>query len=154
MTQTTQIAALDASVQKTNEWLKDLGERLDVDRETAYKILRGYLQTVRDCLDVGEASDFAAQLPVMIRGIYYTGWNPADTPAGLDRERFVSMLRERAALAGDDPDPQTAASAMTGVLQQQITDGAVADVFTQLRRDVRAVVAPEGEATMSGQPPM
>lgn len=144
MTQSTKVASLDTSVQKTNEMLKSIGERLDVNREVAYKILRGYLQTIRDCLDVGEASDFAAQLPLVVRGIYYTGWDPSDTPMEMDRDRFVERLRERAALTETEPDPDTAASTVTAVLRQQITEGALTDVYAQLRDPVRKVVAPEG----------
>lgn len=144
MTQTTHVAALDASVQKTNEWLKELTDELGVDRDAAYKMLRGYLQTVRDCLDVGEASDLAAQLPVVLRGVYYTGWDPSDAPLSLDRNEFLEALRERAGLRDQDPNPDTAASAVTALLQRQITAGALTDVYAQLRDDVRKVVAPEG----------
>lgn len=144
MTQTTHVATLDTSVQKTNEWLKELADELGVDRDTAYKILRGYLQTVRDCLDVGEASDLAAQLPVVLRGVYYTGWDPSDAPLSLDRDEFLEAMRERAGLRDADPDPDTAASAVTALLQRQITAGALSDVYAQLRDDVRKVVAAEG----------
>ncbi len=144
MTQTTHVAALDASVQKTNEWLKELTDELGVDRDTAYKMLRGYLQTVRDCLDVGEASDLAAQLPVVLRGVYYTGWDPSDAPLSLDRDGFLEAMRERAGLREQDPNPDAAASAVTALLQRQITAGALTDVYAQLRDDVRKVVAPEG----------
>lgn len=143
MVQTTHVAALDTSVQKTNEWLKELTDELGVDRDTAYKVLRGYLQTVRDCLDVGEASDLAAQLPVVLRGVYYTGWDPSDAPLSLDRDEFLSALRERAGLREQDPDPDAAASAVTAVLQHKITAGELTDVYAQLRDDVRKVVAPE-----------
>lgn len=68
MTQSTNVAALDHSIEKTNRWLKELSAELQVDRDDAYDVLRGYLHAVRDCLSTDEASDLAAQLPMVVRG--------------------------------------------------------------------------------------
>ncbi|MFA9459568.1 DUF2267 domain-containing protein [Thiohalorhabdus methylotrophus] len=40
------------------------------DRQVAYHALRGVLYPVRDRLEVNEAFDLAAQLPMLVRGIY------------------------------------------------------------------------------------
>lgn len=48
----TQIRVLDDSIHTSNEWLKELAEMLHVERESAYKALRGYFHTVRDCIDI------------------------------------------------------------------------------------------------------
>jgi uncharacterized protein (DUF2267 family) len=43
-------------------------------------VLRTYLHALRDRLTVDEAAELAAQLPELIRGIYYEGWDPSKTP--------------------------------------------------------------------------
>jgi uncharacterized protein (DUF2267 family) len=58
----TGLEIFDRSVQKSNEWLKDLMERLGTgDRRYAHRVLRAYLQVLRDRLTVDEA----AQLPLL-----------------------------------------------------------------------------------------
>ncbi|MGZ5375816.1 MAG: DUF2267 domain-containing protein, partial [Solirubrobacterales bacterium] len=72
---------IDRSAEKANVWLNELvAEFGSDDRKLAYRVLRAYLHAVRDRLTVEEAAQLAAQLPVLIRGIYYENWVPSRTP--------------------------------------------------------------------------
>ena len=44
-------------------------------------MLHETLHAVRDFLTVNEAADLSAQLPLLIRGMFFDGWIPAKTPA-------------------------------------------------------------------------
>jgi uncharacterized protein (DUF2267 family) len=80
MTTTTHVEAIDRSVDKANVWLKDMTTELGGERHEAYAALRAVLHTLRDRLTVDEAAQLGAQLPLVIRGIYYENWDPSDTP--------------------------------------------------------------------------
>src|SRR4249919_1863736 len=81
-----EVELIDRSIEKTNVWLKELAEDLGTDdRKFAYRVLRAYLHAVRDRLMVDEA----AQLPELVRGIYYEGWVPSRTPT---RDRSVGRV--------------------------------------------------------------
>ncbi len=75
---TTGLDVFDATVQQTNLWLKDLMARIPTtDRHYAYLLLRATLHTFRDRVGPENAVHFGAQLPMLIRGFYYEGWQPA-----------------------------------------------------------------------------
>src|SRR5918997_6947155 len=121
---TTGLDSFDRSVHKSNQWLKELMERLGTDdRRYAYRVLRAYFHLLRDRLTVDEAAQLAAQLPHLLRGGFYEGWDPSRTPGTYrDRETFLSRLAERAKLAGPE-EAATAARAATDVLGRRIAEG-------------------------------
>ena len=66
---TTHVDAIERSVQKTNEWLKELARELGTDERTTWRVLHAYLQVLRDRLTIDEAAQLAAQVPVLLRGV-------------------------------------------------------------------------------------
>jgi uncharacterized protein (DUF2267 family) len=50
------------------------------------------LHALRDRLTV-EAALLAAQLPMLIRGLYYEGWKPASVPVKMSREASLGRVR-------------------------------------------------------------
>lgn len=75
------IDIVDHNIKTINTWLKDIADELDgISEEEAWARLKAVLQTVRDRITVNEAADFAAQLPLIVRGLYFEGWHPAETP--------------------------------------------------------------------------
>src|SRR5690606_20300263 len=103
---TTGLDVFDRTVHATNVWLKEVMEELQWDnRHRAYEALRGTLHTLRDQLTVEEATDLGAQLPMLIRGLYYEGWNPSKTPTKERRkEEFLHHVREAFRTTAAPPD--------------------------------------------------
>ena len=83
---------LETTVQKTHQWIDALAEEAHMDTHTAYQVLRAVLHTLRDRLPAQEVAHFGAQLPILVRGIFYEGWTPADAPIRLNREAFLQRI--------------------------------------------------------------
>ena len=134
------VDGVERSVHKTNDWLSDLEELLGADREEAWRILKAFLQVLRDELTLDEAAQLAAQLPLVLRGAFYEGFDPSSQPAKLrQRERFLEVLAERARLDGT-AEAERAAQAGATVLRRHVTEGELDDVLSQLPGELREVL--------------
>lgn len=52
----------------------------DCERQDAYAALRAVLHALRDRLPAQSAVNFAAQLPILLRGVYFEGWTLPEHP--------------------------------------------------------------------------
>jgi uncharacterized protein (DUF2267 family) len=76
----TGVFALDETVILADQWLNELMRAVDWDdKHRAYRLLRATLHALRDQLAPHEAVRFGAQLPVLMRGLYYAGWRIRET---------------------------------------------------------------------------
>jgi uncharacterized protein (DUF2267 family) len=134
----TGLDVFDRTIHKTNTWLNDLMGMLGTqDRHKAYIILRATLHALRDRLTVEEAAQLAAQLPMLIRGFYYEGWDPTGKPVReRHKEQFLARIRQE--LRDDDTiDPEQVARAVFRLLANRVTEGEIEDVEHVLPAEIR-----------------
>jgi uncharacterized protein (DUF2267 family) len=134
----TGIEALDSTVHQTNAWLKAIMGRLGTeDRHRAYLALRTTLQALRDRLQPEMAVHLGAQLPMLVRGLYYEDWHMAGTPT---RERHKEdFLAHITTAFRRDPqvDAEQVARAVFTVLAEHIDPGEVRKVMSVLPHELR-----------------
>jgi uncharacterized protein (DUF2267 family) len=92
---TQHLEILETTVQKTHQWIDSLAESAHMDRHTAYQALRAVLQTLRDRLPASEAAHLAAQLPTLVRGIFYEGYRPTRAPETLSKKEFLERISDK-----------------------------------------------------------
>lgn len=137
----TGLDAFDKAVGKATLWVRDLCREMGwEDRHRAYLGLRAVLHSLRNRLTPQEAPHLAAEMPLLIRGMYYEGWNPSKTPT---RERtkgdFLDRVRghlPRTARDSIDAEPLT--RAVFRILAQHISPGEIDDVKKMLPEELRA----------------
>ncbi|KAA5543127.1 DUF2267 domain-containing protein [Roseiconus nitratireducens] len=123
------IPALAAAVAKTKHWIGDVMDDVQwSDAQKAYHGIRAVLHTLRDHLTVQESADLAAQLPMMLRGLYYDGWQPAAAPKR-DRTRRDFLKHISKAFPDDSSvDPERLTIAVLKVLRRHVSEGEMKDI--------------------------
>jgi uncharacterized protein (DUF2267 family) len=118
------IGSLESSLADTYTWLNEIAYELDdEDRHFALQALRGVLHALRDRLTIDQNAHLSAQLPLLIRGIYFENWDPKPRP---DHERTIDGFLEHArpAMTGyPDSALHRAVNAVFRVLERHLSWG-------------------------------
>lgn len=141
------LAVFDTTIQDSNLWLKEVELNMGhCQRQEAYAALRAVLHALRDRLPAQSAVNFAAQLPMLLRGLYYEGWTLPERP---ERSRnlaeFAEQVRESLP-AGFRFDPVTSSRAGFAAISKFISAGEAAKVMSQLPEPVRVLWSPRERA--------
>jgi uncharacterized protein (DUF2267 family) len=132
------LEALDHTVQLSHIWINDLDERLGWNNKPrAYRLLKAVLHALRDCLQINESADLAAQLPGLLRGVYYEQWRPAITPVKKRGKADFLARVEDSFRADPISNPAQAVMAVFELLSEKITPGEIEDVRRALPQDLR-----------------
>ena len=141
MATATHLDILDRSVEGANIWINDVVAELGTnDRHEAYRALRAFLHTLRDRLPIAEGAQLSAQLPLLIRGVFYEGWQPAHVPLSYrDPEELLARVAREARLHGDT-EASYAVAAVARVLARHVSAGELEDVARTLPDGLRRLV--------------
>jgi uncharacterized protein (DUF2267 family) len=134
--------SFSTTVDKTNHVLKQIEAAYGWPKERrnqSYDALRGVLHALRDRLSVDETAQLAAQLPMLIRGIYYESWDPSRVPEKMGPEEFLARVRREFPFeveGGIEALVQTVLDS----LRQHITDGEWQDIKSSMPKHLATVL--------------
>jgi uncharacterized protein (DUF2267 family) len=141
------LESIDHTVHVTHAWINELDRLLRWNnKHRSFRLLRTTLQALRDWLPTHEIANFAAQLPELLRGVFYEGWRPAATPV---RHRSKANFVERVDRAFQkDPFGYTeeAVAVVFAFLGGKISEGEIEGIRHELPADLRRPWAPPSEA--------
>ena len=136
---TTGLEVFDRTIQLTNIWLDEITKRIGPDRAVAWKVLSTVLHKLRDRLPMELAVHLGAQLPLLVRGVYYDQFEPANLPAEWhSSDEFIHEVQKW--LSDIRPvDAKDAIAAVFGVLSSHISAGQIEKIRQALPRDIRTL---------------
>lgn len=136
MTNTT-IDLYNRSIQKTAEILKKIGVELNIGYEIRYsnQVLKTVLHVLRDRMTVEEAADFASQLPILVRGIFYETWQPAKVPIKMNKNEFLARIKNGTPIEVYSTSEEVF-KVVLGVLNDFISKGEIKDVKSLFPRSL------------------
>ena len=133
------LEVIDRTVHITHEWINELASRLDWgSKSSTLRLFRTVLHLVRDHLLTDEMAQFSAQMPLLVRGMFFEGWVPKNTPI---RERSAAVFLD--AIEGEMMNVKEYRGPedikyVFELLNARLSRGEIEDVRASLPKDVRA----------------
>ncbi len=141
----TGLDVFDRTLQTTNLWLDELMETVGPQRQVAWHTLGAVLRPLRDRLPIELAAHLGAQLPLLVRGLYYDQWHPAGHPEKIrDADAFLQRVGEGL----EDTRPvnvEDATRAVFALLGSHLPQGQVEKVRNALPANIRRLWPAHGE---------
>ncbi|RCG30642.1 DUF2267 domain-containing protein [Sphaerisporangium album] len=135
-------SSFNTTVDKTNRVLKEIEHAYGWPKERrnqSYAALRGVLHALRDRLTVQEAAHFGAELPLLMRGIFYEGWNPDRVPIKMNRDDLLARVRQEFPFEVKDGIEQLTRTVF-GALRLHVADGEWQKIRAGLPKDLAELI--------------
>jgi uncharacterized protein (DUF2267 family) len=126
----------DPHVDTAVHWLHELRDYLGLEPgqdARALQALRVGLHAIRNRLPANEVLDLAAQLPLMIRGIFFDGWRIDHAPKRI-RHRGAWLTSIKNEIGYEPLQPLDVLRAVIRLLTAHVSDGELADIVATLPR--------------------
>ena len=133
--------------EKAEQWVKDMMVALDTDDpQLALHALRAGLHALRDRLPVEEAAHLSAQMPLVIRGLFFENWRPAGKPLHIRHPNdFLALVIANFA-PRTDAYADDILRALFQVLGKHISQGEITDVVMSLPEPLLELVGGRHDA--------
>lgn len=134
------VHSMDRSVQGTKEWIKAVGEELGwKDEQKVYVAMKAVLHGLRDRMPPEEAVHFAAQFPLLLKGIYFDGYTLKGKPERFStREEFYEKVRQE--MSNQPVLPEEITEAVLRAIHENTTTGIFDNVIATMPQDLRGMM--------------
>ncbi len=144
----TTASLFETSLQTTDQWLTEIMHELGwKDRHKALTALRSVLHATRERLPADECAQLTAQLPLLVKGLYWEDWDPHASTKLRHRADFLDAIH--AGFRHDSTiQPEAVAHAVFKVMGAHISEGELSDVRGMLPHDLRDLLPEPATAGM------
>lgn len=135
----TGLEVFDKTIQTTNVWLDEMMENLPHDKQVAWHALGAVLRTIRDRVPINLAAHLGAQLPLLVRGIYYDQWQPGKGVQNWrTADEFLAHIAEQLTMT-KPVNTTEAARAVFRVLNHYVDPNQIENIRHALPEDIRSL---------------
>lgn len=136
---------IESTITTSRQWLHELSENLELPEDEAGRALhalRAGLHAIRDRLPAPEAVHLGAQLPTLVRGIYYDGFRLSNDATKI-RNRAEMIQRVQREL---EPDKRLSAPAVLhaviALVERHVSAGEIDKVVSTLPKAIAELWKP------------
>ena len=121
------------------------------NQRSAFAALRAVLHTLRDRLPLANAAQLGAQLPTLIRGVYYEGWDPMREPSRFrHKQEFFDLVSVQLKEHNELRNTPRVAKIVLDVLAKHLSPGETAKVRSVLPEEIRELWIAEPQKVRTG----
>ena len=132
------IHVFEKTTHEAHEWVNDLAGRTGwVSERGVLHLLRHVLVLIRDHLPPDEMAQLSAQLPLILRGMYFEGWRPAAKPVRMRHAADVIAAVDADVGGMEEYRGQADIVAVFELLNARISRGEVEDLRACLPQGFR-----------------
>ncbi len=140
---TKNVTVFARTTHKSQLWINEMQKELKwLNGDSLFHLLRAVLQSLRDQMTVHESAHFSAQLPLILRGAFYEGWNPhAEQLSGVTKDDFLAAIKGRLSHAGL-PKFELEAGVLTtlNVIKKHISAGEMDDLVAVVEPSLKTFI--------------
>jgi uncharacterized protein (DUF2267 family) len=140
---------LEKFVHETHEYINRLASDLGhpEEKQRVMIIWRAVMHTIRDRIQISESLDLLSPLPMILKGIYTTGWKYSETPP-FDYETMEQMKTQVKALQNEYVEEEfnwnlpteEIISIVLDSLERYFSEGQMNHIRGQLPKDVKHLI--------------
>lgn len=137
------VSVFARTAHKSQEWIREMQKELKwVSGDNAYHLLRAVLQSLRDQMSIHEAAHFAAQLPILLRGTFYEGWNPQISElCGDTKDEFLKSVKTKMGPLGTPKfELESGVLVALNVIKKHISAGEMKDLTGMVEPSLRSFI--------------
>ncbi len=126
------------NTQKVHEWLKDINQNADWDDQNkSMAVLRATLHELRDNLLIDHIAHLSAQLPLIIRGMFFENWQPNDCPVKDRKAQIFLDAVEDQLYPYTDINIEKGVKAVLKTLSKHLSPGETAKIKNALSKEIQ-----------------
>lgn len=134
------VSVFARTLNKSQEWIKEMHHELKwMTGDSLYHLLRAVLHSLREQLTINEAAHFSAQLPLLLRGTFYEGWDPqSNLRNAANRDDFLQIVKNKMSPVGiPNFDLEQGVSTALSVIKKHISSGEMEDLVGMLNPSLK-----------------
>ncbi|PWN06542.1 DUF2267 domain-containing protein [Rhodohalobacter mucosus] len=121
-------------------WVHEIARDMRAPERTDWALhaLRAVMHTLRDRTTVQEVFHLSAQMPTLIRGFYFEGYDPRNKPVKMNAEEFLASVKNRMGPGVEVPAGE-AVRAVMSVLYDKVSRGELDDIRGSMPKDIQKI---------------
>ena len=139
-----ELPILENNIHQAMDWIYAIEEACHWNEENqkkAFAVLRAVLHELRNLLPLEQAAHLSAQLPLIIRGIFFENWHPHFVVIQeIKKEDFLTSITE-ALYPYQNIDAEGTVRSVLHVLGEKLPAGTLEDILKNMPKEIQELYA-------------
>ncbi|MDZ7691058.1 MAG: DUF2267 domain-containing protein [Balneolaceae bacterium] len=129
---------LQKFIAEAGRWIDEVSHHLETPdrKDRAWSALRSVMHTLRDRIPPEESFQLSAQLPMLIRGLYFESYKYSAVSEKFNADELLKRIEDGMS-PGTDVSAEDAFRAVLQVLYDHVSEGEMSDIYATMPKSIR-----------------